>query len=158
MDSSQREKLISRLDDLESIGSERVDSLFAEAHSTVFENTNCLSCANCCKNYSPIIEPDEIADLCLYIGISATELFQNYIEMDEEGDFVFKTQPCPMLNLEDNKCKIYENRPKACREYPHTNMKKIKNHLGLLEINIEICPAAEEIVRRVLNQIEHVQT
>ena len=133
-----------------------LDTLFVSETQEVFKNTDCLTCANCCKNYSPIIEPEEIPMLCKAIGIESSQLFQDYVEMDEDGDFVFKSQPCPLLNLDDNKCNIYENRPKACREYPHTNMKEMKKHLDLLEKNIEICPAAEEIVRRVLNQIEHV--
>ena len=133
-----------------------LDTLFVSETQEVFKNTDCLTCANCCKNYSPIIEPEEIPMLCKAIGIESSQLFQDYVEMDEDGDFVFKSQPCPLLNLDDNKCSIYENRPQACREYPHTNMKEMKNHLDLLEKNIEICPAAEEIVRRVLNQIEHV--
>ena len=92
------------------------------------------------------------------LGIGPSQLFQDYIEMDEDGDFVFKFQPCPMLNLEDNKCRIYENRPQACRGYPHTNMKEMKNHLDLLEKNIEICPAAEEIVSRIIKQLNNVKT
>jgi Fe-S-cluster containining protein len=133
-----------------------LDTLFVNETQEVFKNTDCLTCANCCKNYSPIIEPEEIPMLCKAIGIESSQFFQDYVEMDEDGDFVFKSQPCPLLNLDDNKCSIYENRPQACREYPHTNMKEMKNHLDLLEKNIEICPAAEEIVRRVLNKIEHV--
>jgi Fe-S-cluster containining protein len=133
-----------------------LDSIFEVETQEVFKNTNCLTCANCCKNYSPIIEPQEIPILCKAIGIESIQLFQDYLEMDEDGDFVFKSQPCPLLNLDDNKCSIYENRPRACRGYPHTNMKEMKNHLDLLEKNIEICPAADEIVSRVLNQIGHV--
>jgi Fe-S-cluster containining protein len=140
-----------------SLNSDTLDQIFSNVHSDVFKTFNCLSCANCCKNYSPIIESDEINVLCTALNISAIELFENYVEMDEEGDFVFKSQPCPMLNLEDNKCTIYESRPRACREYPHTNMKAIKNHLELLKKNIEICPAAEEIVQRVIKQIEDVE-
>lgn len=144
---------------LNSLGTQvsaELDGLFLKAHGAVFETFNCLTCANCCRNYSPIIEPEEIGKLSETIGITAAELFEHYVEMDEDGDFVFKRQPCPMLNLENNKCSIYDDRPKACREYPHTNMKGIKNHFDLLEKNVEICPAAEEIVSRVLKQIENV--
>ncbi|MFN9320909.1 MAG: YkgJ family cysteine cluster protein [Chitinophagales bacterium] len=91
-----------------SINSDTLDQIFSNAHSEVFKTFNCLNCANCCKNYSPIIEPEEINLLSTALNISAVELFENYVEMDEEGDFVFKSQPCPMLNLEDNKCTIYE--------------------------------------------------
>lgn len=138
----------------ENISSCRLDKLFKDETGIVFRNTNCLSCANCCRNYSPIIEPEEIPLLAKAIKIEPQILFDQYIEMDEDGDFVFRHQPCPMLNLEDNKCKIYELRPKACREYPHTNMKNMASHLDLLAKNIEICPAADEILQRVIQEVE----
>jgi hypothetical protein len=37
-------------------------------------------------------------------------------------------------------------------------MKEMKNHLDLLEKNIEICPAAEEIVSRIIKQLNNVKT
>lgn len=158
MDKLISEKLINQLEGLITQSSEKVDFLFEEGHNAVFKNTNCLACANCCKNYSPIIEQEEIPIIAKALGIGPIQLFQDYIEMDEDGDFVFKSQPCPMLNLEDNKCRIYENRPQACQGYPHTNMKEMKNHLDLLEKNIEICPAAEEIVSRIIKQLNNVKT
>lgn len=136
--------------------SKQIDDLFSVSHDRVFKSYNCLACANCCRNYSPIIEVDEIAMLMKAIDVSSTELFDKYVEMDEDGDFVFKSKPCPMLDLEDNRYTIYTNRPKACREYPHTNMKNIQKHLDILEKNIEICPAAAEIVHNVLNELQHV--
>lgn len=141
---------------LEEYSLEKLDVSFSHTHEDVFRDIDCLSCANCCRNHSPIIEPEEIQNLSKSIGVSTIKLFEKYVEMDEDGDFVFQSQPCPMLNLEDNRCKIYDQRPRACREYPHTNMKGIKNHLDLLEKNIEICPAAEEIVIRVLKQLSNV--
>jgi uncharacterized protein len=131
-----------------------LDSIFELKHNDVFAQTDCLTCGNCCRNYSPIIEPEEIPKLILAMNLSSQELFTNYVEMDDDGDFVFKSQPCPNLDLSDNKCKIYENRPKACSEYPHTNMKKIKDHLDLLQKNVDICPAAEQIVYSVLASIQ----
>lgn len=131
----------------------KLDVLFEKYHEIEFKKFDCLTCANCCRNYSPIIEPTEIVKLQNAIGVESSVFFSKYVEMDEDGDFVFRSQPCPMLNLETNKCNIYELRPKACAEYPHTNMKKIKNHLDLLEKNIDICPVANVILENVLIEI-----
>ncbi len=143
-----------KLDKLKSIKSVELDSVFSIQHDLVFKNMDCLTCANCCRNYSPIIEPEEIPKLLSVLKIDTSYLFDKLIEMDEDGDFVFQSQPCPLLNLETNKCQIYDQRPRACAEYPHTNMKKIKNHLSLLEKNIDICPAANSILENVLKEIE----
>lgn len=142
------------LEELKLVKSPVLDLLFEKHHDLVFSNTDCLTCANCCRNYSPIIEPEEIPKLLNALNIDSAKLFSNYIEMDEEGDFVFQSQPCPLLDLDTNKCTIYNQRPKACAEYPHTNMKKIKNHLDLLEKNIDICPAANSILENVLKELK----
>ena len=51
--------------------------------------------------------------------------FENrYLKRDDEFDLVLKTSPCTFL-ANDNSCSIYETRPRACSEYPHTNRKKM---------------------------------
>ena len=42
-----------------------------------------------------------------------------YLLRDVDGDTVMNQSPCPFL-LEDNRCRIYEIRPVACRAYPHS--------------------------------------
>jgi uncharacterized protein len=140
---------------LNKITTKKLDDLFSKHHNAVFEKTDCMTCANCCRNYSPIIEPEEIPRIQKAIGVDSSTFFSNYIEMDEEGDFVFRSQPCPLLDIDTNKCSIYKDRPKACAEYPHTNMKQIKKHLDLLEKNIDICPAANTILENVMKELTH---
>ena len=73
--------------------------------------------------------------------------------MDEEGDFVLHTAPCPFL-AEDNLCRIYDDRPQACREYPHTNRKKMHQILDITFRNTLVCPAVLEITELVKAQLE----
>lgn len=141
------------LNTIDNLDNKLIEELFQKNHNLVFQKLNCLDCANCCRNYSPIIEQDDIPKLLKALGISFAELFANYLEMDADGDFVFKMKPCPMLNLENNECSIYENRPKACAEYPHTDMKNIKSHLDLVETNALICPAVDKILERIESQL-----
>jgi hypothetical protein len=35
---------------------------------------------------------------------------------------------------------VYEDRPKACREYPHTDRKRMYQILNLTHKNCEVCP------------------
>ena len=69
---------------------------------------------------------------------------EQYIVTDEDGDFIFKEHPCPFL-LSDNYCLVYENRPKACREYPHTDRKRFYQILLLSHKNCETCPVVYDI-------------
>lgn len=125
-----------------------LDDLFAFNHEKVFQEIDCLDCANCCKNHSPIILQEDMDRISDYLNISTGEFIQTYLEMDEEGDFVYQKQPCPFLQS-DNKCKIYEVRPLACAEYPHTNHKGMNKLNDLTLNNTQVCPAAFKIVKRM---------
>jgi len=65
--------------------------------------------------------------------------------VDEEGDYVFRESPCPFL-MGDNYCMVYEDRPRACREYPHTDRKRFHQLLKLSYKNTLVCPAVLEVV------------
>lgn len=135
--------------------SEEMDALFENHSSDIEAKINCLDCGQCCRTISPIILPEEIPQISKALAIAPAILFRDYVEMDEEGDFVFKIQPCPMLNIEDNRCMIYDDRPQACREYPHTRMKNITAYWNILEKNYEICPIVQEVVNRIEEELKN---
>ena len=43
-----------------------------------------------------------------------------YLKVDDEGDYVANTLPCPFL-APDNLCSIYEERPSDCQRFPYTD-------------------------------------
>ncbi len=72
-----------------------LDELFHTSHAEVFEKTDCLSCANCCKTTSPIFYQRDIERAAKGLKLKPGDFLQKYLEMDEEGDFVLKQAPCP---------------------------------------------------------------
>ncbi|MCC6372457.1 MAG: YkgJ family cysteine cluster protein [Bacteroidia bacterium] len=125
-----------------------LDALFKAEHNSVFEKTDCLSCANCCKTTSPIFYQRDIERAAKAVGLKPGEFIQSYLFMDEEGDFVLQQAPCPFLGP-DNYCSIYEDRPVACREYPHTNRKNMHQILDLTFRNTLVCPAVLQITGKL---------
>jgi Fe-S-cluster containining protein len=79
------------------------------------------------------------------LGIKSVNFVAKYLKIDEDNDYVLKSSPCAFLS-EDNTCSIYEVRPLACREYPHTDRKNMYQILDLTSENMLICPAVAEIV------------
>jgi Fe-S-cluster containining protein len=121
-----------------------IDELFHSAHDAVFENTDCLNCANCCKTTSPIFYQRDIERAAKALKLKPGIFIEKYLKVDEDQDFVLQKAPCPFLN-EDNFCSIYNDRPTACREYPHTNRKKMHQILNLTFKNTLVCPAVLKI-------------
>lgn len=129
-----------------------VDKAFHQVHDEVFEELDCLTCANCCKTTSPIFYQTDIERVAKALRMKPGEFVDKYLRIDEDKDFVLKSAPCPFLDT-DNRCKVYEGRPKACREYPHTNRKKMVQIMDLTAMNTQVCPAVFEMVER-LKKIE----
>lgn len=123
----------------------RLDLLMQEIHEDEFENTDCLTCANCCKTTSPIFTEKDISRISKFLRMKERDFVSQYLQRDEDDFMVLQTSPCTFLD-QDNTCFIYEVRPKACSEYPHTNRKKFAQLTDLTLKNTEICPAVYNIV------------
>ena len=125
-----------------------VASMFKEAHEEVFACTDCLKCANCCKTTGPLFTQKDIERISKALKLKPGDFVAQYLRIDEDGDYVLQTLPCPFLGAH-NYCSIYDVRPKACREYPHTDSPKVQQFLHLALKNTSICPAVFEIVEKL---------
>ncbi len=123
-----------------------LDLVMQDLHNKEFEKTDCLTCGNCCKTTSPIFTIKDIDRISKHFRMKVLDFTNQYLERDEDDFYVLKSSPCSFLDLEDNMCTIYDVRPKACGEYPHTNRKKFIQIAALTIKNTEICPAAYNIV------------
>lgn len=126
----------------------KVDDAFHQMHDEVFEEVDCLTCANCCKTTSPIFYQTDIERVAKALRMKPGDFIDKYLLVDEDNDFVLKSSPCPFLD-DENYCSVYDDRPKACREYPHTNRKKMVQVMELTFKNTLVCPAVLEIVERL---------
>lgn len=125
-----------------------VDRAFHELHDEAFSEPICLSCANCCKTTSPIFKQKDIDRVAKLLRMAPGDFVEKYLRIDNDGDYVLQTAPCPFLG-EDNYCGVYEARPKACREYPHTDRKNMPGILNLTLRNTSVCPAVFTIMERL---------
>ncbi len=131
----------------------KLDELVHRLHEEVFEEINCLECANCCRSLGPRITEVDISRISSNLQLKPAQLLNEYLRKDEDGDFVFKSMPCPFLDS-DNYCNIYETRPRACREYPHTDRRRFFQLLPLSLKNTYTCPAVFEIVERIKTEMK----
>ncbi|MGF1556890.1 YkgJ family cysteine cluster protein [Paucihalobacter sp.] len=129
-----------------------LDYVMQKLHTSEFEKTDCLTCANCCKTTGPLFTDKDIERISKYFKMKPSVFIENYLHLDEENDYVLQSVPCTFLGA-DNYCSIYEVRPKACREFPHTDRKKFQQIAHLTLKNVAICPAAYNIVEEMKKRI-----
>lgn len=125
-----------------------LDDVVHQLHDEAFEKIDCMKCANCCKTTSPIFNDRDIDRISRRLRVKPSDFISKYLHKDEDGDLVLNESPCTFLDSE-NYCLIYEDRPAACREYPHTNRKRFNQLLDLTIKNTYVCPAAFEIVEQM---------
>ncbi len=131
-----------------------LDYITQDLHDEVFERIDCLQCANCCKTTGPLFTEKDIERISKFLRMKVADFEQQFLRVDEDQDKVLQKVPCYFLNL-DNTCSIYDVRPKACREFPHTDRKKLFqiNHLTIK--NAVICPAVYEFLEKLPEKLSN---
>lgn len=130
-----------------------LDYVMQELHDEEFSRTDCLNCANCCKTTGPLFTTADVERIAKHLRLKPQKFIDTYLRIDEENDYVLQSVPCTFLDAE-NYCMIYDVRPKACREFPHTDRKKFQQISNLTLKNVAICPAAFNIVEEMKRRVK----
>ena len=129
-----------------------LDRLMVELHEAEFQKTDCLDCANCWKTTGPLFTDKDVERIAKHFRMKPQQFIKTYLRIDEDNDYVLQSVPCTFLGA-DNYCSIYDVRPKACREFPHTDRKKFQQIANLTMKNVAICPAAFNIVEEMKRRL-----
>lgn len=128
-----------------------LDDVTHRHHNMISAKFDCLSCANCCRSISPMITDKDIERIARFLKIKSVDFISRYLHIDEDQYWVFNNTPCPFL-MQDNYCMIYDQRPKACKEYPHTDRRRFYQILDLTMKNRELCPIVYEVVEKLKHE------
>lgn len=120
-----------------------------QLHEEAFEKVDCLNCAACCKNYSPRFKTPDVKRISKHLGMKESAFIETYLRVDEDGDFVVKSSPCPFLGA-DNFCSIYEVRPSDCARFPYTDEDVIIKRQQLTLKNSTFCPIVYHVLERLV--------
>ena len=122
-------------------------------HEEAFERVDCLQCAACCKNYSPRFKTPDVKRISKHLGMKESHFIESYLKVDEEGDFVVRSTPCPFLGS-DNLCSIYDVRPSDCARFPYTDEDVIFRRQALTLKNTSFCPIAFYVVDQLMEKLK----
>lgn len=125
--------------------------LLPELHDNAVAEVNCLECANCCKNYSPRFKTPDIKRLARHLKMKEGDFIETYLRLDEEGDYVVKSSPCPFLGT-DNYCSVYEERPSDCRRFPYSDEDVLLKRRSISLKNSEFCPIVFHVFENLIEK------
>ena len=149
----KKKDLSAFLDKLDVLVPEDMPELVATADAEVWKEVNCTECANCCKTMTPTFLRSDVVRISAHLGMEPKAFIKKWIKKEDNSkDWVNKTQPCQFLI--DNKCSIYEVRPKDCAEFPHHNKKPFDAYNDTFKNNLIHCPATLMLVEKLKKKIE----
>jgi Fe-S-cluster containining protein len=131
----------------------RVLKRLPQLHAEAFEKINCLECAACCKNYSPRFKTPDVKRISKHLGLKESVFIETYLKVDDDGDFVVKSTPCPFLGS-DNACTIYDVRPSDCSRFPYTDEDVIIKRQSLTLKNSTFCPITFYVLEKLTAAIQ----
>jgi uncharacterized protein len=133
-----------------------IDKLTPVIEKEVWEEIDCLSCANCCKKMTPTFTQKDIKRIAAHFNQTPAEFIEQWLFKDKNNDMVNVTQPCQFLDLGTHKCSIYEIRPADCAGFPHLSKKKWVEYAHVHKQNIDYCPATFKMVEKMIARVQKV--
>ena len=130
-------------------------TISAQVEDSVWERTDCLSCANCCKTMTPTFNQRDQRRIAAHLGLSVEDFRKKWLrkERGAAGDWINRSEPCQFLDLQDNKCSIYAVRPDDCAGFPHLG-KKMRDYVHVHKQNVTFCPATFRFVEGLMERAE----
>jgi Fe-S-cluster containining protein len=134
---------------LKRVNQQKAISVLPDLNEQAFEKIDCLSCANCCKGYSPRFKTPDIKRISRTLGLREGVFIESYLKIDTDGDYVLQQTPCPFLGS-DNFCSIYDDRPSDCRRFPYTDEDVFVKRTAITLKNVDFCPAAYFVIEKLM--------
>lgn len=131
-----------------------LDKIAEETNQQVWQEINCLSCANCCKKMTPTFTAKDIKRIAGFLKMTPAAFKEKWLFLGKKDkDWVNLKQPCQFLDMQTNKCTIYEVRPADCAGFPHLTKKKMTDYMHVHVQNIEYCPATYRFVEKMMERL-----
>ena len=145
--SKEKQKVYKRF--LDKADKNKVLKKLPELHQEAFEKIDCLKCANCCRKYSPRFKTPDIKRISKHLRMKESDFINTYLRLDEEGDYVARSAPCPFLGS-DNFCSIYTERPSDCVRFPYTDEDVFIKRQQLTLMNSSFCPIVYYVLEKLV--------
>lgn len=132
-----------------------LDKLAEQLNEEVWQEVDCLSCANCCKTMTPTFTYKDIRRIARHLNMRPQDFKERWLKYEKKDkDWVNIKQPCQFLDLTTNMCSIYEVRPDDCAKFPHLTKKKMTDYMHVHQQNVAYCPATYKMVEKMMEKIK----
>lgn len=116
-----------------------MDKVVRDTTDAVWKQIDCTKCANCCRTLQVVVDDTDIARLAARFGVPAKQFARRYVAVAADRVRHIAASPCPFLG-DDNRCTVYEDRPRACRDFPYLHDTHFVSRTLTMIDNTAACP------------------
>ncbi len=132
-----------------------IDKITPVIDKEVWQEVDCLTCANCCKKMTPTFTEKDLKRISAHFNQTPEEFRKKWLKK-QDGDYVNVLNPCQFLDLKTNKCNIYAVRPEDCAGFPHLAKRKFTEYAHVHKQNLDYCPATFKMVEKLMARVEEM--
>ena len=129
-----------------------LDAKVAVITERVWGQIDCSTCANCCRTLEITVNAEDIIRLAKHLNMPIASFKVKYVADSDDGTQVFHSPPCPFIQ-EDNRCGVYEARPKACRDYPYLSAPHFKSRSMSMVERCNECPIIFNVWQQLKEEV-----
>lgn len=86
----------------------------------VEEQTDCLTCANCCRVATVRLTERDVERLSKFLRLKPSQVLRDYCQdSQDEGLILKRDEKSGCIFLNGTECIVYEARPDNCSAFPH---------------------------------------
>jgi Fe-S-cluster containining protein len=132
---------------------EETDEIARQTTDEVWKQIDCTQCAHCCRTLQVVVDGNDVDRLAARFGMTSRQFSRRYVAVDDDRTRYFAASPCPFLG-EDNRCTVYEDRPKACRDFPYMHEKHFVGRSLMMISNTSVCPIVFNVWQRLKSKLK----
>jgi Fe-S-cluster containining protein len=134
------------------MSNKQLDAVVHEMTDNIWKQIDCTACANCCRTLQIVVDKADIERLAAKLGVSTKQFTDRYVKREADGTLCFSSTPCSFLG-EDNRCTVYEDRPKACRDFPYLHEEGFRQRTFAMIDNCAVCPIVFNVWQSLKRQL-----
>lgn len=131
-----------------------LDLLTTTIEKEVWQQTDCLSCSNCCRNMAPTYTFKDLQRIAKHLGMTIKAFKEKWLFKNRKGEWMNRSTPCQFLDRKTNLCNIYAVRPADCAEFPHLYKRPMVDYIHVHKQNVQHCPATFRMVQKLRERLE----
>jgi Fe-S-cluster containining protein len=112
---------------------------------------DCTKCGNCCRSLMIQVNEEEITRLSGRLNLPEETFISQYVEKGMGDQMILNTIPCHFL--EDNSCRVYEDRFSGCREFPALHLPHITSRLFTIFMHYGRCPIIYNVIEALKERL-----